>query len=270
MDASVLIPVYNGARYIQECLQSVTSSDYSGDFEVIVVNDGSTDATEKMVKRIQTVDPRVKLINQSNLGIETALNNGIQNCTGEIIIRLDADDVMLKDRISSQIEIFKNNPDLDWISGRATIIDWNSRPLVDTWNPPCQELIFKIIHKYSYIIHPTVAIRRRVLIESGGYYRGEKHREDIELWKRLHAAGAKYKFIDKTFIKYRVSDSSVRSNGNYHAERKIIRLLIYYGGKSYVFSYLFLLPLSYWPRFMIMVLLPTKFWTWRLKRYVRK
>ena len=256
----MLIPVYNGERYLFECLSSILVSKFCGTFEVIVVNDGSTDGTAKILEEFSANYQNIKVINQVNAGIESALNAGIEKCCGKLILRMDADDVMLPDRIQLQYNCFLNNNDLDWISSPAIMMDWNSVPLVQTWSPPNNDIIFDIIDYYNFIIHPTVAIRRDVLLSVGGYRKGIEHKEDIDLWKRLNAAGYKYKFLDRSTIQYRLSNNSIRAGADFHAERKLLRHLIYYGAKKYVPKYLSVLPFKYWPRFILMLCLPKQYW----------
>ena len=105
---SVVIPVYNAEKYISDTLKSVLNQSYK-EIEIIVVNDGSTDQTESIVKQ-NFNDPRIKLINQSNAGCSAAKNTGLKHATGEWIQYLDADDLLSPDKLEAQIRVLEGNP----------------------------------------------------------------------------------------------------------------------------------------------------------------
>ena len=200
MQASVLIPVFNGEKFISECLESILKSDFKGSFEIIIIDDGSTDATNAIVTAFTEKTDKITLHRQENKGIESALNKGIDLCSGEIIIRMDADDTMLPNRISKQVHFLQTNPDIDWTSGRAILMDWNSNVLVPTWQIPDSKVIFDVMDEYNFIIHPTVAIRSRVVRKVGCYRKTIKFKEDVDMWRRLYLANAAFKAINQPLI----------------------------------------------------------------------
>ncbi|HIF01788.1 MAG TPA: glycosyltransferase family 2 protein [Nitrospinaceae bacterium] len=89
---SVLMPVYNNQKYLQKSIESILTQTV-GDYEFIIVNDGSTDSSEKIIKNYQEKDDRIILLTQENQGVTKSLNKGIKNCRGKYIARMDADDV---------------------------------------------------------------------------------------------------------------------------------------------------------------------------------
>ena len=103
---SIIIPLYNNEKYIEKCIKSVLNQEYKN-IEIIVINDGSTDSSEQIVKNIKS--EKIKLLNQKNSGPSSARNNGIKNATGDWIIFLDSDDSLSKNTISTLIKNAKNN-----------------------------------------------------------------------------------------------------------------------------------------------------------------
>ena len=111
LDLSIIVPAYNVATNIEKCIQSVISQRVDYKYELIIVNDGSTDNTEKTIKKIK--DSRIRLINQENGGSSSARNHGINECRGKYIMFLDADDFLVGDCINTMMnEIIRNDADI--------------------------------------------------------------------------------------------------------------------------------------------------------------
>lgn len=109
---SVVMPVYNGEKYLAEAIESVLKQTFT-DFEFLVINDGSTDATEKIILEHGRKDSRLKYIkNEKNQGLSEALNKGISIATGEYIARMDGDDICLPKRLEKQLKALEKNPDI--------------------------------------------------------------------------------------------------------------------------------------------------------------
>ena len=109
---SVLIPVRNEASLLPGCLVDFSSQTLS-EIELVIVDDGSTDATAKLLKEASKRDPRIRVINTKPEGIISALNTGLVECNGQYIARMDADDRMDKTRLEKQLKLMKNNPELE-------------------------------------------------------------------------------------------------------------------------------------------------------------
>lgn len=109
---SVIIPVYNSEKYIEECLNCVMGQTY-GEFEIVVVNDGSTDSSEKIINALKEKDNRIKYVKQENAGAGEARNTGIQNASGKYVIFLDSDDKIKEDYIEKLVnEIVTKQQDI--------------------------------------------------------------------------------------------------------------------------------------------------------------
>ena len=116
------MPVYNAEKYIGDSIASVLQQSFI-DFELLIINDGSTDKTEKIIRGF--ADPRIRLINQTNQGIAAALNNGLQIARADYIARFDADDICMPERLQIQYDFLRTLPDYVIVGSNADYIDMN-------------------------------------------------------------------------------------------------------------------------------------------------
>lgn len=124
---SVIIPLYNTEKYIGETLTSVQQQSYNN-LEILVIDDGSTDGSAAIVKRIAESDSRIHYIFQENCGVSIARNNGIERSTGFFVFFLDADDVWKPNHIQQRIGLLDSKNEMDWSFGALELIDENSSP----------------------------------------------------------------------------------------------------------------------------------------------
>jgi len=209
---SVIIPTYNSAQYICETLDSVLAQTYK-DYEIIVVDDGSTDNTREVLKPYMS---KIKYIYKENGGPASARNVGIKNARGEYIAFLDSDDIWLPEKLEKQIEYLQSNPDIALVY--SDCIRFNE-------NGVCQRksnvyhlregyIFFKLLEG-NFITTSTVIVRRECL-DKVGYFDEElddlKHSEDYDLWLRI-SRSFKIGYIREPLVKYRVRESGLnRSN----------------------------------------------------------
>ena len=130
---SIIIPVYNCEKYIERCLNSILNQTYK-DIEIIIVNDGSTDETSKILYKISASDSRIKIINKKNEGVSIARNVGIDNANGEFITFVDADDWLEKNAIEKYMEVMKENQNIEVIRGRYYINDNEQERIENLYN----------------------------------------------------------------------------------------------------------------------------------------
>lgn len=182
---SVIMAVYNGGQYLKESINSVLNQTFS-DFEFIIINDGSTDNTSKVLDSFN--DPRIiRLKNEKNIGLVKSLNRGISVARGEFIARIDADDMSHLDRFQKQMDFLKNHPEVGVLGTAIENIDASGHRLSISSQPENHELIlWKMIFECA-IIHPTVMMRKAVIVKVGGYNEKFAQIEDAELWGRLAA-----------------------------------------------------------------------------------
>ncbi len=178
---TVGIPVFNGQDFIRLAVKSVLNQTYS-DFELIITDDGSTDDSVKIIQSFD--DPRIRIISDGeNMGISFRLNQQISLAKGEFFIRMDADDIMMPDRIERQIKYLEKHPDVDLIGGAAIIIDNHNKIIGDRHSAVEKRLTLQSWLVGDSFIHPTVAGKisffQRHMYESE--YKGI---EDQDLWFR--------------------------------------------------------------------------------------
>lgn len=207
---SVIIPIYNRENLIKETLESALSQTFK-DFEVIALDDGSTDKTAEIVRQIAKADKRIIYFYQENKGIAASRNNSIKLSKGKYIAFLDSDDIWLPEKLEKQIPIFDDNPGTGLIfsnvlyfsDGRA------SHPLYK--NKPPTGKIFRNLLMHSFICTSSVVIRREVfsgLDEWCDENLGMSVDLDI-LLRILYKWDARY--VDGIFVKYRIHNESYTS-----------------------------------------------------------
>ena len=119
---TVLMPAYNAEKYIGEAIASVLNQTFT-DFELLIINDGSTDTTKQIIDSF--TDSRIRLINQTNQGIAAALNIGLLNAKADLIARFDADDICMPERLMIQYNFLSDHPDYIIVGADADFIDMN-------------------------------------------------------------------------------------------------------------------------------------------------
>jgi glycosyltransferase involved in cell wall biosynthesis len=187
--ASVLLPVYNGERYLKAAIDSVLAQTFR-DFELLLLDDGSTDCSVALMESYVRSDPRCRLYSWPNRGIVATLNTGLELATSEIIIRMDADDVSAPTRFEKQINFLNEHPECVVVASRVVWIDPEGMPLRSAGDLLTHEEIDAENMRGGQVLHhPAVAMRKDALIKSGGYRDGFKHAEDLDLFLRLAEAG---------------------------------------------------------------------------------
>ena len=201
---SVIMAAYNAQETILDSVDSILKQTYT-DFELIVVNDGSTDKTKDIILKIH--DPRIVLINQENKGPSAARNNGIRNSGGVYIAIMDSDDLSLPERLERQVHFLNDNPDYVLVGSNAMIID-NQSEYIYTSKLPVEWIDIKEVFPYSSFYHSSVMYRKDTYIQSGGYYDDLNISEDTVLWNKMQHFG-KMANIEEALIKYRLQPSSL-------------------------------------------------------------
>jgi glycosyltransferase involved in cell wall biosynthesis len=201
---SVVIPVFNGERYLAECLESALEQTWQP-IEIIVVDDGSTDSSPEIASK----DSRIRLIRQSNRDVSAARNVGIKAARGEFIALLDYDDLWLPDKIERQMDCFSRHPDADVVFTDLTKFDdsGGSRHAADRhrWanrlNGPGT---FRNLIKKNPILPSTVAARRESLIRAGLFDERFRTCGDYEMWLRMAGMGMQFVYLGLLLARYRV------------------------------------------------------------------
>tara|TARA_Y100001970_G_scaffold149443_1_gene183367 strand:+ start:9033 stop:9695 length:663 start_codon:yes stop_codon:yes gene_type:complete len=213
MKISVIMPVYNAYSYLNESINSILQQSYS-DFEFIIINDGSTDKSEQIIRDFMKLDNRIKLINQKNLGITEALINGIDVSKTEIIARMDADDYSFPERLELQINEITNG--FDFCCCRTLWKNTGRKSnFFYSFLPP------KLLIKYTNpFIHGTYMFKKSMYYSLGGYDRSHKFSQDFFFMKKLIKNNFKIKYLNKILYKSRILDDSI-SSLNKNTQKKL-------------------------------------------------
>ena len=187
---SILMPVYNAAQFLRLAVASMQAQTFR-DFELIAIDDGSTDNSKAILDRIAAADTRIRVISRPNTGIVGALNDGLAVARGEFIARMDADDVALPTRIATQLDYLRQHPDCIALGTSVQIVDSRSA-VVDRYDPPTSHdaIMAELLSgNGGAIIHPTVIFRATALRTVNGYDPAFGKAEDLDLYLRLSPHG---------------------------------------------------------------------------------
>ena len=179
---SVVMPVYNGEKYLKEAIESILSQTYEN-LELVVVNDGSTDSSKNIV--LSYTDRRIRLVeNERNSGIVFTRNQGLESANGIYIATLDCDDVALKDRIQNQVDFLEKNPDYGMCGTFYQIIDANGKAGKKVLFPSSNRDIISFLKIGNCFCNSTILIRS-ALAKELKYKAQYDIVEDYELWCRM-------------------------------------------------------------------------------------
>jgi glycosyltransferase involved in cell wall biosynthesis len=212
---SVIIPTYNHAHFIGEAIQSVLNQIFS-DFEVIIVDDGSTDNTVDIVGSF--VDKRIKYLYQDNKGLAAARNTGLRSAKGEFVVFLDADDILLPNKLAVQVAWLQTHVECCLVASGYFYMDEQGRPLQEQ-RPWLTFPKFEIEDWLFYCpvgIH-CILIRKRCVEQVGGFDDTLRMVADYDLWLRLAHAECKMEWVKEIVCGYRLSAGQMTRNA---AERK--------------------------------------------------
>ncbi len=221
------MPVYNAARYLQPALDSITAQTLT-EFELIAVDDGSTDDSLDILHRHAARDPRLRVIAQANTGIVGALNTGLAVARGGLIARMDADDEAVPQRFARQVERFRTEPGLVALGSAVTFMDADGRSVQACPRSLEHAAIERaLLHgDGGALIHPAVMFRADALRRAGGYrdfQREARYYEDLDLYLRLARTGTLAN-LPETLLRYRVHAESI--NFEPHAGRRAVKLAL--------------------------------------------
>ncbi len=209
---SVLMPVFNVAPYVAETIQSVLNQSVD-DFEFVIVNDGSTDATEKVVARYEQLDDRIKYVCQPRRGITPTLNEGLRHCRGEFVARIDGDDTAMPQRFERQVTYLRDHPACVLVGSAVIDMDTGGQDLGVRATPlRHDEIVAQILHGGGCAMqHPAVMMRRADVEACGGYCEEFDAAQDRDLWLRLAERGRLANLPEPLMRLRRREDSITRS-----------------------------------------------------------
>ena len=207
---TVLLSVYNGERFLAEAIDSILCQSYKN-FEFIIIDDASTDSTAEILKRYEREDSRIKIVtNAVNLRLAASLNKGISLASGELIARMDADDVSLPDRLEKQVAFMQANPNVSVCGTALSVYDSPST----VWLPPLDnDSIRAMLFFESCLYHPTVIMRKSIFngLDSP-YFSSMLPAEDYDLWSRVaQRKEILFANLPAPLLRYRINEGKGRS-----------------------------------------------------------
>lgn len=211
-EVSVLMASHNGEKFIRQSLDSIINQTFS-DFELIVINDASSDNTSDILKEYADKDSRIRFYsNEKNRGLTVSLNTALKYVSPDsrLICRMDDDDVCMPNRLEMQTKYFRQHKEADIVGSNAFIIDDENRIIGERTTPANHEEITATLPRYNPMIHSSIMIKCDVLKNVGGYNEEFRTSQDYELWFRLAAAGARFANIPENLLKYRETRSAQR------------------------------------------------------------
>ncbi|CAD7803951.1 Putative glycosyltransferase EpsE [Chryseobacterium aquaeductus] len=201
---SVVMPVYNGEKYLVEAIDSILNQTYS-DFELLLINDGSKDATESII--LSYSDERIVYVkNEENLGLIKTLNKGIDLARGEFIARMDQDDISHQKRFEKQIKIFEENNEVGVCGTWFTMFGGNIDKILVAHPERSEEIKLHLLG-HCTLGHPTIMLRKSS-IGSERYDEDYQAAEDYDFWVRLSKITELYN-IPESLLDYRMHDSNM-------------------------------------------------------------
>jgi glycosyltransferase involved in cell wall biosynthesis len=205
---SVCLPVYNAERYLADAVGSIRNQTF-GDFEFLIIDDGSTDGSTKILKHHAAHDPRIRLTIRPNKGLVATLNELIDQAQGELIARMDADDIAMPERFQKQVDYLRAHPECVEVGCRVKVIDADGDPLGDWWTLVEHEAIdaqhFQV-GQGAALAHPSAMMRRDAVLAIGKY-RDFSSSEDLDLHLRLAEHG-RLANLPQILLKYRIHDAN--------------------------------------------------------------
>ena len=211
---SIIIAVYNGAKFIQQTIDSLLSQTYS-DFEIIIIVNCSDDNTMDILKNV--LDERITIYETNICQLAFNLNFGLLKSQGQYIVRIDADDIAEPTRLAKQLNVIETN-EFDVVGSNLTYIDENNKVIGEKIYPEKDKDIRKSIFYKSNIAHPSVIYKKETILKVGGYMNG-KVSEDYDLWLRLmRDQSVRFYNIQEKLTRYRIHSSQAKGNKYAFAE----------------------------------------------------
>ena len=203
MKVSIVMAAYNAEKDIEECINSIMLQTYPH-FEVIIINDGSTDRTSEILSKIN--DERFRIINSDHDYI-ASLNKGLKLARGKYIARMDADDIMVPTRIEKELNFMEENPDIDVCSACFEIFgSYTVKEPIGSCDlsEPLVELLTR-----NMICHPATMLRKSFLENNNIHYKRYDYAEDYKFWVDIACAGGRFHILPDVLIKHRRSPYQV-------------------------------------------------------------
>ena len=223
---SVIMPVYNAGSFLHEAIGSILSQTYRN-FELIVIDDASTDNSWKIISQYKKQYPRkikaIRLKRNLNKGGDAAGNVGIELAKGEFIARMDADDISVPIRLEKQVKYMQENPKCSVLGSNAYVIDRNGRPVGEKKVPLEHDKIYDEYFVFHPMIHPSVMIRRSSLVNLGTLYDLplDANNDYLTFFKMI-SGGYRFANLEDKLVHYRIHG---KNDSLTHTKKKFVNSL---------------------------------------------
>lgn len=222
---SVITITFNREDFIGEAIESVLAQSYK-DWELLIIDDASTDNTKSIVQAFIDKDPRIKYFkNDANLGIARSRNKGLDLSQGKYIAPLDSDDIWLNnEKLQKQVDFLDKNLDYAMLGGGIIHIDRGSRQMKKVLFPVYDSIIRNIILQYNPFPQSTLMYRKNIALKCGGYSTDYTVCDDYDLWLKM---GTKQKFtnIPQVLAGYRVHGGNITHNKRLTTAKEILQIV---------------------------------------------
>ena len=214
MKVSIVLSAYNSEKFLERAVHSILDQSLQ-DFELILMDDGSTDKTRVHIERLATMDMRIiPVFSKENIGLTSNLNKGIKMAKADYIARMDADDIALPSRLQQQCDFLDRNPDIDILGSAAIDIDERGEQLQLRTSPELHNEIIRLLPKVNPMIHSTVMFRKKSLEQISYYNESYRTTQDYEMWFRAAGHGLKFHNLKDVLLYYRIDK-------NYHKRKSL-------------------------------------------------
>jgi len=202
-EVSVILPAHNAGPYLRESLWSISAQTFR-DFEIIAVDDGSTDETPQILREYARVEPRLRIIQQANRGGAAARNVAVGAARAPLIAWMDADDIAVPERLELQVDHLKQHPDHAVLGGWLECIDEGGRATGEVLRlpPDHDQIAAAMASAGSQIADPTAMLRRDAFLNVGGYRPHLRTAYDFDLWLRL-LPRSRFANLQRVLVRYR-------------------------------------------------------------------
>jgi glycosyltransferase involved in cell wall biosynthesis len=221
------MPSFNYARYLPLAISSVLSQSYS-DLELIITDDCSTDDSREILEHWRRLDDRVvPVLHDVNHGLARARNSGLAVSKGEFVALIDADDVWLPDKLKTQMECFRVQPELGLVHSDSAIIDGNGNPTGQQFSSLLHRKgqitsghLFEVLCERNFLCVPTVILRREAMQYAGGFEENLRSLEDWVCWAKV---SRKYPFhyVEDALAQYRIHGAGLSGNPRGMAQNRV-------------------------------------------------
>jgi len=201
-EISVLMSVFNGSKWLKQSIDSVLNQK-GIDFELVVINDGSTDKTSKILESYN--NEKLNIFNRNNNGLTKSLNYGLKKCRGRFIARIDADDICMPNRLRQQLQFLNKHDDITLVGSNAILIGGSDEYLGSSVYPSLNnDLVNRLINFQSIFPHSSIFFQKDDILNLGGYNENYYRAQDYELYLRL-SKNHKIATIQKSLISLRLN-----------------------------------------------------------------